>query len=319
MLRPEQRKMCWEQLSVPTTAQRSTADALHECGLDWNVITKPAKFEDEHREIVDVPNSKVIIREDKMIPLGVASDSYTPIQNTAGFGIIDDIVGNSDWHIDRVGILGQGERVFMVIKLDKGMTIGDDLVNKYFVGILGHDAKMSYHILIIPKRMFCTNQLPSFCNRSDSFKIRHSKNYKERMEESLRHLTNVEETYEKLEIQYNKLLNAPMTNMDFVHFINRLVPNPQPKMVNGELVPVNVTYARKKRADIHRLFEHGTGHENIRNTAWAALNAVTEYVDHSKEPGESYKEANIRMKSLMFNTGAKFKKDAFSMLIKQYG
>ena len=66
---------------------------------------------------------------------------------------------------------------------------------------------------------------------------------------------------------------TPYTEMQMNGLVERLFP-----MERDELS----TRTQNHRQKVLELFEYGKGHEQIRGTAWAALNAVAEFADHCR-------------------------------------
>jgi hypothetical protein len=72
-----------------------------------------------------------------------------------------------------------------------------------------------------------------------------------------------------------------------------------------------------------QLFEEGIGQDMpiIQHSTWAALNAVTEYVDHHRPTrGKSdHDRANRRLESAWFGYGAKLKAKAWDLALEMTG
>ena len=72
------------------------------------------------------------------------------------------------------------------------------------------------------------------------------------------------------------------------------------------------------REKLTQLFHEGKGldHPDVKNTRWAAYNAVTEYVDHywNYQKGKRGDVADIRMNCVIWGHGSQLKKKALEML-----
>jgi hypothetical protein len=77
--------------------------------------------------------------------------------------------------------------------------------------------------------------------------------------------------------------------------------------------------AKNVRGTLFRLFESGVGQDmpEVRHTAWAAFNAVTEYVDHMRPSrgSETRDRAGRRLDSAWFGSGAKLKARAWDLAL----
>jgi hypothetical protein len=78
--------------------------------------------------------------------------------------------------------------------------------------------------------------------------------------------------------------------------------------------------SRNIRSRLHQLFEGGIGHDmpGVRHTTWAALNAVTEFVDHHRSTrGKSgIDRASNRLESAWFGSGARLKQRAWDLALQ---
>lgn len=304
------RKNVWDSLAVETEGSGTVCQALEQSGLLWDVVKRPLMC-DLGNEIVPVSGRYATVRSDTGTPLGVVSDSYTVIQNQEAFGIIDGIVQNSDWQFSKAGLMNDGARVFVVLKMEQDMLIGDDLVNKYLLIITSHDGSLALQARITPNRVFCTNQLTGIMKRDDGFSIYHTGGYREQIRYAAEVIGTVNRRYSSLESEFNRLLGIKMNEREFVEFTKVLVPDIEDKDKNN-------TYRLNQREKLLSYFRFGSGIEHIRDTRWAAYNAVTEYIDHGKDLAvtsvNAHQKLSQRMNSLTFGHGLEFKHQALSLL-----
>ena len=77
------------------------------------------------------------------------------------------------------------------------------------------------------------------------------------------------------------------------------------------------------RAEIRQLARFGKGNneDGVRGSWWAALNGVTEYVDHSRSArgGDTAAKTESRFDSSTFGSGARLKQEALEMALQQSG
>ena len=82
----------------------------------------------------------------------------------------------------------------------------------------------------------------------------------------------------------------------------------------------NPARSRNTRDALYHLFERGAGQDipQVRHTAWAALNAVTEYVDHHRtgRGDTAFDRRASRLESAWFGAGAKLKERAFRLALQ---
>lgn len=74
----------------------------------------------------------------------------------------------------------------------------------------------------------------------------------------------------------------------------------------------------KTREQLRGLFHHGCGldHPDVKGTRWAAWNAVTDSIDHTKKyyPGTRGDVSDSRMNSVIWGQGSQIKKNALDLL-----
>jgi hypothetical protein len=74
------------------------------------------------------------------------------------------------------------------------------------------------------------------------------------------------------------------------------------------------------RNELHRLFEEGIGHDepSIKSSAWAAFNAVTEFVDHVRTArgANDADRASRRLESIWFGSSARLKQKAWNLALE---
>jgi hypothetical protein len=80
----------------------------------------------------------------------------------------------------------KGERIFITTKLPGYIKVGgDDLIEKYLFLTTSHDGFGSITAAFTPIRIVCNNTLnAALSNCSNSIKIRHTQNAKERLEQA---------------------------------------------------------------------------------------------------------------------------------------
>jgi hypothetical protein len=81
--------------------------------------------------------------------------------------------------------------------------------------------------------------------------------------------------------------------------------------------------AMRVREELQRLFEEGTGLDmpQIKHSAWAAYNAVTEWVDHRhpRQGDGSPERTSRRLQSIWWGGGAKVKDRAWNLALELAG
>ncbi|MBK6883033.1 MAG: DUF932 domain-containing protein [Flavobacteriales bacterium] len=91
---------------------------------------------------------------------GVAHREFRPFQNRDAGLLFDAILGQGRRVYHTGGYLGDGEKVWLMAKLDKTLRIADnDIVELYALMANSHDGSMAFHIRLTTVRVVCQNTL----------------------------------------------------------------------------------------------------------------------------------------------------------------
>ncbi len=147
--------------------------------------------------------------------------------------------------------------------------------------------------------------------RGDGIAIRHQGDLAAKVREAQRVLGLARRFFDDLEGQFDLLARHHPSHAQVSAYFKALYPDPD----EG-----NPARAQNVRDELFRLYESGQGQEipEIRSTTWAALNAVTEYVDHhrpTRARSDFYRGAN-RLESAWFGSGSRLKQHAFQLALE---
>src|SRR6187549_740059 len=183
------REKAWHGLGQVVQDYPTSKEAIHFAGLNYTVEKRKLftlSSENVNPEI-EVPDFYATLRTDTNDVLGVVGKDYEVMQNEDAFSFFDAIVGGDDGiQYETAGALGKGERIFITAKLPDYIKVGsDDLIEKYLFLTTSHDGFGSIMAAFTPVRIVCNNTLnAALRNHSNSIKIRHTANAKDRLEEA---------------------------------------------------------------------------------------------------------------------------------------
>lgn len=276
----------WHGLGVSVESALTSEEALKAAGLDWEVQLAPV-FDADMREI---KNYQRTYRTDNGNTLGIVGNRYTVIDNKSGFEILDSIIGKGA-NFDTAGALFGGEVVFINALMPNALRIAGDEIMPYFLLKMAHDGTGSLVLKRTPIRTVCQNTLnlaignPKSKQDMRMQKIKHTRNYDERVREAAQLMQLNSEYYKEFEVVANKLVAVKFSNDDFKGLLDELYPLPE----DGTKRALGIAdRERTKLLDAHMADDLN----NIRFTAWGAYNAVADYSDHMRESRGDNKEAN---------------------------
>lgn len=321
------KEKAWHGLGQIIQHYPTSAEAIKFAGLDYTV-EKRALFtydtenntanEDTEIKIpeIQVSNFYATIRTDSEDVLGVVGKDYEVVQNIDAFSFFDAIVGGDGIMYETAGALGKGERIFITAKLPDYIKVGsDDLIEKYLFLTTSHDGFGSITAAFTPVRIVCNNTLnAAFRNCSNSIKIRHTQNAKERLEEAHKVMGISNRLSDFLETTFNRWAKVRITDNQIKKLIQlAMVPNKEvlQNIQSGNLDELSTCF--KNMCD--NVYEYALSSptqqtETTKGTVFGAYNAVTGYFQNVR----SYKNDEAKLKSLLFSgTGQLRTQKAFNL------
>jgi phage/plasmid-like protein (TIGR03299 family) len=300
----------WHKLGTKLENPATAAEAIEAAGLNYKVELLPL-FTQEGNQ---VPYSQGVIRCDTRQVLGTVGRGYIPIQNAECFSFLDAVVADGGLRFHTAGALGNGEKIWLLAKLPGHIRVrnSDDITDKYLLLQNSHNGSSPLRVYFTPIRVVCQNTLSiaERNGRGQGISIRHVGDLAQKVREAQKVLGLANQFYDDIQGKIDHLASYYPTQDQLQRFFQTLYPDP----VEG-----NNKRAENIRAELFRLYDEGIGQNipSIRHTAWAALHAVTEYVDHRRSTrGQSESERlNRRLQSLWFGSGARLKQRAWDLAL----
>jgi phage/plasmid-like protein (TIGR03299 family) len=300
----------WHKLGTKLENPATAAEAIEAAGLNYNVELVPLFTQAG----IPVPRRQGVIRSDTQQILGTVGGGYTSIQNADAFNFLDAVVADAGIRYHTAGALGKGERIWMLAKLPGHIRVNgtEDTIDKFLLLHNSHDGSSCLRVHFTPVRVVCQNTLAiaERNGRGQGISIMHKGNLETKVREAQKVLGLANKFYDDLQPRIDLLAGYYPTLDRLQQFFNTLYPDP----IDG-----NKTRAENVRAELFRLFDEGIGQNipGIRHSAWAALHAVTEYVDHRRTTrGQSELDrTSKRLQSLWFGSGARLKQRAWDLAL----
>jgi len=305
----------WHALGTVTENALSASEALETAYLNWQVLQYPVLADVSGNSVVaDGKRANVRIHPKTGEPnvLGIVGTRYHVVQNEQAFKFCDDVLDISGATYETAGSLDNGRRVFMTLKMPSGIKVGGhDAVNMYLMVVNSHDGSTPLIAAVTPVRVVCANTVAAGVRAAKSvYRVAHTASATGRLSEAREALKMSYEYTGEFELLANKLYNEPMSDKEFVKFMEKLVGKP-PVIQEGESTRPLAMY-ETRRDELMRLWNAPT-QENIKNTAWAAYNTVVEYVDWFSPVRGGDKEIR-RGERIVENTTNEVKEKALALL-----
>jgi len=300
----------WHGLGTKLDAPATALETIEAAGLNFDVKLSDMATTDG----IAVPARKAVVRTDNNEVLGVVGNSYIPVQNRQAFGFLDAIAADGGIRYHTAGALRRGERIWLLGKLPGQIRVrgSEDLTEKFLLLSNSHDGSSALRVFFTPIRVVCSNTL-AMADRSgngEGIAIRHQGNLPAKVREAQEVLGLARRYYDDLEIRLDFMAGHQPTAIQLGRYFEALYPDP----TDG-----SSTRARNVRDTLYNLFERGKGQEipAIRHSAWAAFNAVTEFIDHhrSSRGRTDHERGSNRLDSAWFGSGNKLKQHAFRLAL----
>ncbi len=302
------KEKAWHGLGQIVQDYPTSTEALKFAGLDYEVTKEGIYTTSYNCDGQPMDFAKRIrthfatMRKDTGDVLGIVGKDYEIVQNKDAFTFFDSIVGGDGIQYETAGALGKGERIFITAKLPDYIKVGDDdLIEQYLFLTTSHDGFGSITAAFTPIRIVCNNTLnAAFRNCSNSIKIRHTSNVKERLEQAHKVMGISYKLSEYLETSFNQWSKVRITDKQVMKLIQlAMVPNKEvlQDLQAGLMDDLSTCY--KNMCD--SVYEYAMSSptqqtETTKGTVFGAYNSVTGYFQNIR----NYKNDEAKVKSLLF-------------------
>lgn len=304
------RDPAWHQLGTVLNRAFTAQEALEQSGMDFDVI----KIKNQLETGITIPNSYSLVRIDKANNedgsgiLGTCANNYKILQNQDMFSFFDFLVEKNQAIYETAGVLGNGERCWILAKLPENIVLGNnDVIKQYILITNSHTGKHSALAMITPVRAVCENTLnTAIKGKINSVSIRHFSNAQDKLRQAHEVLGFTTQYYKELKDLYNAMIVKKINMQESIKFINKVMK-----------VSENEKLSTKKENQVNKvmdLYEIGEGAKQAKGTVWGALNAVVEYADFYKTVRIGDKENKTKiLDQLWFGEGQKIKQSAMDL------
>ena len=315
------------QEAIGTNAE----EVLSNAGLNFHTSMEPL-YSSKGKPIKS--KFRRIFREDTDETLGVVGRTYRILQNQELANIAGQVVKSGDIMWDRVGMVGNGERLFLSFQLPEGFSFGhgdaEEQIDVFFYLQNSHDGSSGVKVVPSPVRLACSNQFPMLDRfirkagiRPQDLTIRHSGLMHERIQDLVRALNIVNHLTQSFVEESTELLNIEMSQDDRItYYIDVLGLKQKEELMKGgeDYDPVNNPYGLGTRGNntLNRVLELEAADTNnvgdMNGTAWAAFNTVTEYIDHDWCYNKDGSVNDKRVESAILGPAARMKNKAWEII-----
>lgn len=303
----------WHGLGVQLDNPPTVEEALVAAGLNWGTSLQPmyAKIDTNY---VQVESRRAHVRDTDNKVLGVVGTDYHPLSNVEAFRFFEPYMKTGNFTLETAGSLAGGSRVWILASLKKGVAevVKGDPIKQYILLCNSHDGSMSVSARDTCIRVVCANtEAMAKAESKAAGHLRHTKNVSMNLDKLNEAIAERHELFKHSLEQYRALASKQINEKQLISFISEVRRKDVTKPAKGE--EQREDYVQN---NIVQLFEHGRGQDNprVKGTLWAAMNAVTEWVDHHR--GGENRDREVQLNSAWFGGGMHWKERALEVGLK---
>jgi phage/plasmid-like protein (TIGR03299 family) len=228
---------------------------------------------------------------DKKI-LGVVGNRYELIQPDEMMSFGEDIIdAGGKWKT--AGTLGEGELIWGLLELPGEIKIGglaDEAVTPYLMVTNSYDGSARFGAYATWTRVVCWNTWNmAISGAPTSYTLRHTESAAGRLQDARDALRLTFKLGEEIQQLGDTLLAKKLDGADLTRFIKQLIPNPEIVAADdadtAQAAKDAIAKAQDRRFDLRKVIVDSPNLENVRGTAWAALQGTIEYTQRYEVPG----------------------------------
>lgn len=300
----------WHGLGTELDSPATSKEAIETAKLNW-VVEKQQLYLPSNEP---AHNTYATVRIDQSKVLGIVGSTYTPLQNSEAFEFFDSIVGVDQAIYHTAGCLLDGKVVWILAKLPGDIRVTDeDITEKYLLLSNSHDGSSAVQIKFTPVRVVCNNTLTMAFADNQFTSVYHQKDIKARLNDVPKLMGIINKRYTEIEDTFKQLLKIQMTDVTLTRYLEDIFPDPKNRK-DTKQYEYELSRAKSNREWSKYLFENGEGNRmtGVSGSLWAALNGVTELIDH-----KITKQSNNRkLNSVWFGDGAVIKGKAYKAAVE---
>ena len=282
----------------------STAEALKLAGADWNVTLHPVTSCGQ-----EISDKKAVHRNDTGAYLATVGKVYRPIQNEDAFKFLDPFLHEKDCFISTAGILDLGKKVWIAAEIENSETevIEGDRIRNYLLLANSHDGTMKAIVKFVSERVVCANTLRVALGEGGAFRsVSHNSKAVVALSEIQTSLDICRKSFDNTVEKYRQLAATNISTEQFRSYLEGLFESDlkaASKRLDKTAGLEDIRAGRKILAAYDSTPDLQV--DGIRGTAYAALNAVGEFVTHGKSSNK-----DSRFNSIWFGSDANFLAEA---------
>jgi phage/plasmid-like protein (TIGR03299 family) len=302
----------WHKLGQEMPEGATIAQWAENAGLAWSATKTPVYVEWNGQKVL-VPNSKAIQRNDTGLVLGMSTDQYQIHQPCEALDWAKRYVDmDSRFKIDVAGSLKEGRIIWVTAVFDANGSGGIEIAGqRHVIRLLmstTFDASGATINKLTDTRVVCNNTLDVALGGDRRAEVRTRHTSKFNADKVSRELEGMAQSVDQYKAFGDRMAETRMAKETVSKYFKALLDIP----FDAKADDVS-TRKLNQFGDLNRAYQQTVSEGAPAESAWAALNAVTRYVDHDKST-RGGNETESRLLSAQFGSGATMKAEAVRLL-----
>ena len=305
------------------TTDMSVDKVLNAFDLNWNVrLWQAYAINPENNDAVSIENRWVTVREnhDKSdFPLEVVGGKYKITQNWEFIDLLNGIRKAGYAEFVAGNYIKNGQGVYVIMKLNKDVSIEGDPHSSYLIARTSHDGSCSVSVSPLIMRIQCTNAITSAILKAKTkYSIKHTTNNTFSLDALLAKVKLVSTHVADYSMLANRLLNTSYSDAEFETLLTKQFEIPSHILVAKEDMLSRGDKIVRNRAlnyrDYARKAWYGDGQDTqnaIKNTRYGAFQAIIESIDHR---GTEMSESQAMR--IILDNDSQMKDKAYSLILQ---
>lgn len=316
----------WHGLGTVLDHPMTSEEALKAAHLDWTVSKRPIGVLDDAGNVFSViSDNKAIVRDDNNAVFGVVSNDYVIVNNVDAFRFLDSLVEEGQMVYESAFSLRGGKTVVLLARMPGVDYVTDnDTCLRYILLSTTHDGTSAVRFGPTSVRVVCANtytlaisgntQVRSLSTSDFGrlYSVSHKGDVAHKLQKAKEIIDQVNTMFDAYTEQARALATVRWTDEHFRQFLDVMCPPLDP--IDPDYTPRRAKSIEATRQSITELYYN---HEwqndpSIRQTAWAAVNAVVQHIDYLPRRGATVRQkAEARFNMVLYGPGRDMKQRAF--------
>ena len=299
----------WHKMGQEMEAGMSVEEWAAAAGLNWTAIPQQA-FACVDGEMIKVEDRFFNVRSDTKHVLGSISDRFQNVQPIDVLKWFERYTAVDDrFELDVAGSLKQGEIIWATATFNGDITVAGERHRAHLLMSTAFDGSAATTNQCTVTRVVCNNTLNA-AQYDKSAVVRTRHNTKFDAAKVAKELATVAKSVEVYKMMGDALAQAEMAKTEVADFFKAMLDIP------ADAQSKDITTRKTNQyMDLARAYQTTLQEGAEPDSAWAALQAVTRYVDHDRTTRGSDSETEGRFAAAQFGSGAAFKDKAMQILM----